>query len=414
MTSKRRQPGIADEPKFDAAPSDVTSHDNAHTAVTLLPKGEPGDLVLDALSAPAAVLELGDLARPGVLQEAVRPLNGTTPSSTEQRAHEAMEHPGAQDPDAATDVDAQVDAEANGEGVSANVPGDADVSFDDLSVTERAQVLSALSSSIVAPDSPDAASSDAPGVVLAASASSNPSGVVLDEEVPEAPSNGVAQVSTEDEEKAEAALRVKARRRGKLDKERLRKLCQALAAGNYIEAACVYAGISVATYRHWVTLGEQYPRSRYGQAGREIAYALASAEVRIVAQWQSHMPRNWAACAAFLERRYPDKWARYRAVAEGARGSTNVNVNVQNALMQQAASPNALPGAGNVRGLLVDHAARAALIDLVAQMTPEQEVELMKEHERLEEAAGRTRVRTQEQVTVVAEGVTVEPAAKRA
>ena len=43
-----------------------------------------------------------------------------------------------------------------------------------------------------------------------------------------------------------------------------------------------------------------------------IKRAEHEAEVRMVAQWQKHMPDNWQAIATFLERRYSDRWGRKR------------------------------------------------------------------------------------------------------
>ena len=175
-------------------------------------------------------------------------------------------------------------------------------------------------------------------------------------------------------------------RRSRLDDEVERKLTQALSAGNYVEASCVYAGISPATFAKWMTAGAEHPKSRYGQFRTSVERALASAEVRIVAQWQAHMPKNWVACAAFLERRFPERWARYRQ--SGGTGP-NVNVTVQQAMGTLVATGSPQQGA------LASAEARAALVEMVSNMTPEQERDLLDEYERLEERAGALPMRAQ-------------------
>ena len=88
------------------------------------------------------------------------------------------------------------------------------------------------------------------------------------------------------------------------------KICNAIRAGNYYEAACAYAGIGYSTFREWMVKGEKAKSGKYREFAETVKRAEHEAEVRMVAMWQKHMPENWQAIATFLERRYPDRWGR--------------------------------------------------------------------------------------------------------
>jgi hypothetical protein len=94
----------------------------------------------------------------------------------------------------------------------------------------------------------------------------------------------------------------------KLTPEVQKRLCDAIAAGNYREAACSYAGIDKATFSRWIARGEQAKTGPFCDFCNAVQKAEADAEVAIVAQWQQHMPENWQACRDFLARRFPERW----------------------------------------------------------------------------------------------------------
>src|SRR5690554_1102925 len=99
-------------------------------------------------------------------------------------------------------------------------------------------------------------------------------------------------------------------RPSKLTPEVIKRLTEAIRAGNYYEAACGYAGIGYSTFRAWMVRGEKAKSGKYPEFMEAIQKAEHEAEVRMVAMWQKHMPENWQAIATFLERRYPDRWGR--------------------------------------------------------------------------------------------------------
>ncbi|MGI5873021.1 MAG: hypothetical protein ACOX8T_13440 [Bacillota bacterium] len=99
-------------------------------------------------------------------------------------------------------------------------------------------------------------------------------------------------------------------RPSKLTSEVKARLVQAIEAGNYYEAACGYAGITYTTFRNWMIKGENAKSGKYREFFEAITRAETVAEVRMVAQWQQHMPEDYRAIRDFLERRFPDRWGR--------------------------------------------------------------------------------------------------------
>ena len=98
-------------------------------------------------------------------------------------------------------------------------------------------------------------------------------------------------------------------RPSKLNEDTRRRLIEAVGAGNYMDAACTYAGIGVATFYTWMEKGRSSKSGEYRVLFDEIEKAQASAEVRMVAQWQQQVPNDWRAAKEFLARRFPDKWS---------------------------------------------------------------------------------------------------------
>lgn len=99
-------------------------------------------------------------------------------------------------------------------------------------------------------------------------------------------------------------------RPSKLTPEVQKRLTEAIKAGNYYEAACGFAGIGYSTFRRWMLRGEKAKSGKYRQFWEAVTRAELEAEVRMVAQWQKHMPEDYRAIRDFLERRFPDRWGR--------------------------------------------------------------------------------------------------------
>lgn len=111
----------------------------------------------------------------------------------------------------------------------------------------------------------------------------------------------------------------------KLTPERQVTILDALKTGCYVETACLYAGISVATMYNWVERGKR-ERERLTVFPDELGYetevvflefleavekARATAELRAVAQIQKAASEGtWQAASWYLERSAPKRWGR--------------------------------------------------------------------------------------------------------
>ena len=101
-------------------------------------------------------------------------------------------------------------------------------------------------------------------------------------------------------------------RPSKLTDELEHKLCDALRAGNFLQVAAGYAGISRATVHRWRALGaEDGADPRFKRFAEAVAKAEADAEVHAVGIVRKAINQGDARAAlAYLERRHPDRWAR--------------------------------------------------------------------------------------------------------
>lgn len=128
-------------------------------------------------------------------------------------------------------------------------------------------------------------------------------------------------------------------RSSKLTNSLMNRLVEAIAEGNYYEAACSYAGIHYATYRDWMVKGErdlqEGVESNYTELYEAVKKAEAEAEVNLVKQWKKHTPGDWKAIATFLERRYPDRWSRRHAVELTGKGGGPVELQRQYYVVQE-------------------------------------------------------------------------------
>jgi hypothetical protein len=134
-------------------------------------------------------------------------------------------------------------------------------------------------------------------------------------------------------------------RKTKLTPELLDRLSQALAAGNYVETACAYAGISHSVFYHWLMEAKKPDAKKiYLEFLDTIERARAAAEIRnlsIVQNAASGDPEkdkdpDWRAATWFLERAYPKKWGRHeRLELSGTDGAPiNVAIDTKQALLE--------------------------------------------------------------------------------
>jgi len=109
----------------------------------------------------------------------------------------------------------------------------------------------------------------------------------------------------------------------KLDERRQERLLEALRAGNYIETACAYAGVSKSSFYNYLAQGRKArdiadPTDQDKWAMElldAVEKARADAEIRNVHLiQQAAQGGTWQAAAWFLERSMPQKWARREKV----------------------------------------------------------------------------------------------------
>lgn len=127
----------------------------------------------------------------------------------------------------------------------------------------------------------------------------------------------------------------------KLTPELQQKICDILAAGNYIDAVCDYVGISTSTFYNWTARGERGWKKDIdeGYVGflDAVKKARSQSEISSVSRIrraamgeqvvkrkvvtrpdgtqiveETITPPEWTADAWFLERSFPDRWGRRR------------------------------------------------------------------------------------------------------
>lgn len=88
------------------------------------------------------------------------------------------------------------------------------------------------------------------------------------------------------------------------------KILAAIRAGNYLETASAYAGISKSSLYAWLKAGARSESGPYHEFSDAVQKALAEAEVNDVALIAKAATRNWQAAAWRLERKFPGRWGR--------------------------------------------------------------------------------------------------------
>lgn len=105
----------------------------------------------------------------------------------------------------------------------------------------------------------------------------------------------------------------------KLTPELQKKIIDAIRAGNYMETAAAYAGISKDTFFRWLRKGARAKSGIYKEFHDAVEKALAEAEVRDVMIIANAATSDWKAAAWRLERKFPDRWGRKESVNDERR-----------------------------------------------------------------------------------------------
>jgi hypothetical protein len=92
----------------------------------------------------------------------------------------------------------------------------------------------------------------------------------------------------------------------KLTPEVREEVCQAIRAGNYLETAAAYAGITRETFYDWMRKGRAQKSGAHVDFVDAVEKALADAEMFALQTITN--ANEWQAAAWRLERRYPERW----------------------------------------------------------------------------------------------------------
>jgi transposase len=115
------------------------------------------------------------------------------------------------------------------------------------------------------------------------------------------------------------------------------KIVAAIQAGNYIETAAAFAGVSKQTLYSWLRRGERARRGIYRDFNDAVQLALAQSEVMDLEVIRRAARLNWTAAAWRLERRYPEKWGRKDKVTQEHTGPGGGPVQQANLTQEQFA-----------------------------------------------------------------------------
>ena len=88
------------------------------------------------------------------------------------------------------------------------------------------------------------------------------------------------------------------------------RILAAVRAGNYIETAAAWAGVSKQTIYEWLRTGSRQEKGPYRDFSDAVGMALAHAEISDLSNIGDAAKTNWQAAAWRLERRNPSRWGR--------------------------------------------------------------------------------------------------------
>lgn len=108
---------------------------------------------------------------------------------------------------------------------------------------------------------------------------------------------------------AKARAKRRTGRPSKFTPETKAKILEVVGVGVPFSVAAKYAGIDERNLRRWIEKGRSETKGEYHAFVDALDQAESKAEVRVVAEWQKHLPKKWEACRDFLARRFPERWA---------------------------------------------------------------------------------------------------------
>ena len=87
------------------------------------------------------------------------------------------------------------------------------------------------------------------------------------------------------------------------------RIVDAIAAGNFLETAAAYGGISYECFNQWIRRGERETDGIYCGFLQDVHEAKAKAEVTLVATIKKASTNDWKAAGWLLTSRYPERWS---------------------------------------------------------------------------------------------------------
>jgi hypothetical protein len=108
--------------------------------------------------------------------------------------------------------------------------------------------------------------------------------------------------------------------------DRIDRLCDVIAAGNYTKVACQIIGIAESTFHIWKSRGKKHQKEGKDSVYRDFWIAIQKAEAEREAAWVRSIDQDpsWQSKAWLLERRHPERW-RKREHVEHSGEVTNRN-----------------------------------------------------------------------------------------
>lgn len=103
-------------------------------------------------------------------------------------------------------------------------------------------------------------------------------------------------------------------RKLELTPETKHKLLTALKATVPRVAACVYAGISRATFYRWMKYADEQPKSNFAKFKLEVEEAEQHALANMTLGMYMDSKKDWRARAWIMERRWPKDWGKRETV----------------------------------------------------------------------------------------------------
>jgi len=117
-------------------------------------------------------------------------------------------------------------------------------------------------------------------------------------------------------------------RKTKLNEELIKKICNFIRAGNYIETACQAVGIDPSTFYRWRKKGSLEQDSEQDslilQFCNAVKEAEAESEVALVLEIRKKATEDWRAADNILKKRFRERWGDNLGLTHGGKVEVEV------------------------------------------------------------------------------------------